>query len=560
MKITKAVVFFLAIMVSVQLVACSGGGKPAVSSDGISGGTGEATESQPQTNAPDGFSSWMTDGFVKVKGEDSAPKTTVTSYTVYSAKNERESCQVSFRSEKRLSGLTFRMANEDYEGIKVELFWENIVVAAKREWPDALSPLNETFYLRPNKTRSVLIRFSVGKDAGAGEYTYTFELKNKDGIIGIYTVTLHVWNITYPDTPSMSSAVGIEKQAIAYQYGYISEANDPIPEEHSEAIDAIYKEYFDYLLDNRITAFNLPYDILDDRANEYLNDPRLTGIYVSHELDDETLLKTYEKLKSNPEWMAKAYMYPVDEPTSAAMLDDIKEKVDRLRTLCPEMKFATSFFMNLDYDENTDEIGFLADVLDILCLKTKCWRDADMYSAAQAKKYPKMTERTRLLQRQGKTVWSYVCWEPGYPYTNLFVNESGLDHRVLFWQQYDVGSQGFLYWSVNFWKAVNDPWINMSTVNWLDPEVYGDGSLLYNGNHVGITGPCSSKRFEAVRDGVEDYELLKMAEEALGSEWLNGMIDKVTTDMINYTTNDAEFIGTRIAIGDALETALSGKT
>lgn len=131
---------------------------------------------------------------------------------------------------------------------------------------------------------------------------------------------------------------------------------------------------------------------------------------------------------------------------------------------------------------------------------------------------------------------------------------------MLFWQQYDVGSQGFLYWSVNFWKAVNDPWINMSTVNWLDPEVYGDGSLLYNGNHVGITGPCSSKRFEAVRDGIEDYELLKMAEEALGSEWLNGMIDKVTTDMINYTTNDAEFIGTRIAIGDALETALSGKT
>ena len=153
---------------------------------------------------------------------------------------------------------------------------------------------------------------------------------------------------------------------------------------------------------------------------------------------------------------------------------------------------------------------------------------------------------------EGDKIWWYVCWEPGYPYCNLYVNESGIQHVQLFWQQYLYGSEGLLYWDSTHWSGTDNPWTDMATLKDASPDVYGDGSLLYPGNYVGVEGPIASFRLECIRSGMEDYDLLLMAEELLGREAVLELVKPVAKDMVNYTSSIATLQAQRKAIAEAM--------
>jgi hypothetical protein len=147
-----------------------------------------------------------------------------------------------------------------------------------------------------------------------------------------------------------------------------------------------------------------------------------------------------------------------------------------------------------------------------------------------------------------------VCGEPGEPYLNLYINMQGIQHRLIFWQNYLLGANGFLYWSSNYWDRINDPWENGATVNDLSPYVYGDGSLLYNGSKVGVDGPCSSLRLEAVRDGIDDYTYLSMLEQSgMAREDVLKIVRRLTASLTEYTENDDQLYRVRYALGGMLE-------
>jgi hypothetical protein len=161
------------------------------------------------------------------------------------------------------------------------------------------------------------------------------------------------------------------------------------------------------------------------------------------------------------------------------------------------------------------------------------------------------------LKETGNKIWWYVCWEPVYPYCNLQVNELGLYHRQLFWQQYFYNSDGLLYWSTTYWGDTQNPWEDIATVKSLNKSCFGDGSLLYPGKPVGIDGPVASLRLECVRNGTEDFDMLKLAEEHLGREWVDTQIKKVTTTLIDHSDDDELFAKVRKLIGDELEKAIN---
>jgi hypothetical protein len=129
-------------------------------------------------------------------------------------------------------------------------------------------------------------------------------------------------------------------------------------------------------------------------------------------------------------------------------------------------------------------------------------------------------------------------------------------HRLLFWQQKLYGVDGFLYWCVNYWEQVDDPWSDMSTVKNLSPDVFGDGSLLYNGNKAGVNGPVGSLRLENIREGIDDFEYLCMAEKLLGKSFADTCIKKITTSLTEYTSDVEKLINTKIELGNAIENAL----
>jgi hypothetical protein len=133
------------------------------------------------------------------------------------------------------------------------------------------------------------------------------------------------------------------------------------------------------------------------------------------------------------------------------------------------------------------------------------------------------------MKEEGKEIWSYVCVSPRGQYLNFMVDDPGINHRKIFWQQYTIGSTGFLYWSCNWWNDIADPWKQMNTVMWADTTAYGDGSLLYNGNKVGVDGACGSIRLEAFRDGIEDYDLIMMAQDILGEKWISARVARANS-------------------------------
>jgi len=99
----------------------------------------------------------------------------------------------------------------------------------------------------------------------------------------------------------------------------------------------------------------------------------------------------------------------------------------------------------------------------------------------------------------GKERWMYVCVVPQQNFANRFVQQPLIKTRLLHWINYRYDATGFLHWGLNWWDSYRQIRI---------PD--GDSFLLYPDNEKVFP----SIRAFAQRDGVDDYELLKMIQEA----------------------------------------------
>ena len=110
-------------------------------------------------------------------------------------------------------------------------------------------------------------------------------------------------------------------------------------------------------------------------------------------------------------------------------------------------------------------------------------------------------------QALGDEVWHYTCCFPGGPYLNRLLDGELLRPCLLHWGNARYDLPGFLHWGLNHYKPDQDPFRQ----NVVD---HGGGNSLPAGDtHVvypGADGPWSSMRFEAQREGAEDYELLRI--------------------------------------------------
>ncbi len=486
---------------------------------------------------------WTANGFDKIT-DDAIPAADCTqTVDVYMAKNAGGGCQIALRAEERLTGIAVTCENAPDPAPTYTIFREQTVRTGDVYTPDALAPFSGKLTLRSDTTQVLYLAFASDKETTAGVYPYTFVVSVDENVQARCTVNVHVWDFALPDAVSCETAMGLSREPISAMHNGAS----------GEALDALYKAYYDTLLSYKICAYDLPYEILDERADAYMSDPRVTSFKVpTCDGEDARLTAIYEKLCSNPVWLAKAYFYPLDEPTSKEMLDTLAGLCERLSRLAPDIRICTPFFLNIDYDKDTDQIEFMTGKTTLWCPKSYMYVTSNIYSEAQLAKYPTFDARMASRKAAGDDVWWYVCWEPGDPYNNLFVDQLGVQHRILFWQQYAYQVDGFLYWSTNYWGNVGDPWTSMVTVPELSPDVFGDGSLLYNGSQVGLDNACPSLRLLAVRDGIEDFEMLCMAEEQFGRDWVEEKIAKVTPSLTNYSKSSANFEAVRREIGDAL--------
>lgn len=109
-------------------------------------------------------------------------------------------------------------------------------------------------------------------------------------------------------------------------------------------------------------------------------------------------------------------------------------------------------------------------------------------------------------QAKGREVWWYVAYSTRHPFPNYWVDYPALDCRVLWWMSWKHNLDGILYWSINYrseraWETAG-----------LYPGANGDGHLVYPGSDGGVV---DSIRWEAIRDGAEDYEYLWLLREGV---------------------------------------------
>ncbi|MHB1153012.1 MAG: DUF4091 domain-containing protein [Eubacteriales bacterium] len=492
------------------------------------------------------ITSWFTNSFSKILPD--TENNGNTSYKLYMAKNEMESCQLILHSVEKLSNLVIE--TDQLNKIDTEILREYYIeTQADTYYPDPIAPTTDNFILNANENLTFLIKFKTTERTNAGEYNVNIKIKQNDKNILNLKITIHIWDFILPESSSCATAVGLYPEYINKLHGIMTVDKQIV----------MYKTYYDYLLENRVCAYSLPYDILDNRADEYLDNPRVTNLVIPYSKNDDIIRAYYKKLSANPIWFSKAIFYPLDEPTSNKHLDELKVICERLDKLYPGYQLVTPFFTNIQYNSTKDQIDYMTGLTNIWCPKTFLYITSNIYSTEQLKKYSPFGKRMDERKAAGDRIWWYVCWEPGDPYCNLFVDMDGIMHRLLFWQQKLYNVDGFLYWGANYWRGTDDPWTDMRTVKDLSMDVFGDGSLLYNGNKAGKDGPAGSMRLEAIRDGIEDFDMFTLAEKYLGREYVVNIINEVTSSVIKYSKSEDKFSAVRIKIGDALEKVVNSQ-
>ena len=140
-------------------------------------------------------------------------------------------------------------------------------------------------------------------------------------------------------------------------------------------------------------------------------------------------------------------------------------------------------------------------------------------------------------QAAGDEIWFYTCTGPQGNYANRFMEQPLVQTRYLHWINYRYGATGYLHWGFNWWhmNTTNDAAVN----NW--PA--GDSWIIYP-----TEGKVySSIRLAAMRDGIADYELLKLLEQQ-SPDKAKELSGEVIKGFDNYNSNVRAFRLTRLKL------------
>lgn len=465
-----------------------------------------------------------------------------TTLDLHLARNEREGFQIFVVTDKKNRSVSLNFDSAEKGSLPFRIYKEIFNETGDRgtffsnEFADALVEIKEgeEVELEKNRVQAFYVETLSSSSTPAGIYllSLTVSAKSENAEWKAETgFTAEVWDFTLPETPMCETAVGISG-------GEFYKLNGAETEEEKKAI---YKSFYDYLLEHKISPYSLPFDILDERADAYMSDPRVTSFLVPYPADDELLKQYYEKVTSNPEWAEKAYFYPIDEPCDEEAIASYNSITDRLKELCPGYSMVTPFCVwkieTADGDKSMIELQ--KDRSSILCGCSNNVVEGDntlneMYAARDS---------------LSSKLWFYVCCGPQGDYNNNFIYQDAIQHRELFWQEKLIDFDGFLYWSSTYCEKGN-PWETGKT--WDNYDCAGDGCFVYPGAYAGIDGPVGTIRLKNLTDGLDDYDYLTLAEEKFGSDWMQEKISRIMTSFTEYSTDYELLESVRCEIGEAL--------
>ena len=469
-------------------------------------------------------------------------------YVIHMAGNSIENCQIFVAptaSDRNIRIEISDMVNEQGNVLKTQLLREHYAKVGNDWMPDALPPVNGSVSVAKSTSQGFVLKVWADAQEPAGLYSATVNIYDADTGDCIKTANVYtkIYDFSLDEKTALKTAIGMSPWSV-----YASYLNKGMEDKSSEEI---YKIYYDFMLENRISCYDLPYKLWDSRVTEYLDNPRVTSFSIGA-VNGGDEAGAYEILSQKQEWLDKGYFYYVDEPTNVGLLNQLKTHGQKLAGTYPGYRMVSPFFTNLTI-EGMDQISFMEPYTKIWCTKVFAFtpRAKSVISGAQFlttklqdEQYGSFAQRMAEQVAEGDELWLYFCWEPNQPYANWLVTGDGTEPIVTVWQCKMTDATGLLYWGTTYWSA--DPFNDLRST--VITSVYGDGVLLFSGAEIGSYEPVSSFRLENIRLGIQDYQMLVMLEERVSANAADEMVSMVTTDVITYTNDDDYLHAVRVLL------------
>ncbi|NIA13070.1 MAG: DUF4091 domain-containing protein [Nitrospiraceae bacterium] len=377
-----------------------------------------------------------------------------------------------------LAASNLKLSNVDYCPVRIPSYFEGPTGL----WPDALPPFR-SFKAVGGTCTPVWCTLHAPKGTPAGTYTGELTL-TAIGLDPIHIpIEVTVYDFSLPDTPALQTDFGFWGERAVEM---CRDAGCELPP------DTIAARYVDNALAHRVTlreAAQFPAPAANYAAELRKFEPRMKDLAAR----GATTFSVPASLINHPEQLAQANAFVLKhglrdhafsqiaaEP-APPLWPTLVERMQVWRETAPDIRLMISTF-GLQ--------PFLAYGVNVWNVHT------------QIMDTPNNIPILKRIDEGKKEVWWFVNNYPPRPYGNFFVDQSAIEHRIVFWQAWALGIRGFHYWAVNYCEPGHDPAQGLLDVT----PVNGDGFLVYPGPY----GPVNSIRWETIRDGIEDYDYLAL--------------------------------------------------
>lgn len=532
------------------------------------------------------FEVWPEDALIKVLPTTKPPTSPGKFVHIDAVRNEYESGQIVVTASKKIEKLIVRVGEvTGPDGAKPHISAnfvgfvsikhgtkdtpdEHLVAKAPAEVPDPLLDVRSVS-VEAGRNQPIWLTVYVPETTKPGEYTTEVEII-ADGIPQIVPVKISVHPVTLPDDRTLfltnwfnpgNIASAHRLQIWSEAYWKMLEAYARIMADHRQNV--VITPIMELIKGRDDGKGNLSFDFSRfDRWVDLFKKAGVIGYIEGGHLGGRS---EWEAPDFNASWPTifmpdgSVRTNPSVKVTSEEYKQFLSVFLPALQQHLEERGLLDVYFQHLcdepisanaeSYKKLASYVREYAPKLKIIdaCMCSELVGALDIW-VPQPPHYEKDIEFFRERQKAGDQVWFYTCLSPKGKYMNRFIDYPLIDVRLLHWVNFKYGLTGYLHWGLNYWRN-EDPFGQLEPDwgggNYLPP---GDSHIIYPGKR----GPISSIRFEALRDGVEDFELLKLLEKK-DAKKAREIADSVVRSLTDYVMDPAEFRKARAMIVKSLE-------
>lgn len=496
---------------------------------------------------------WFADSLVKVFPGDLPGGKPLQTADLWAARNGHVSTQLVLRSDQPLRGLTAECGplkastGAEISDVQARAVGYVIVASSSEDtppeelvgtapgyYPDVLQDLPVD--LTANRTQSIWITVQVPADAAPGRYEGTVKIRAEGRALAEPALHITVTGAAVPKERSLKVTNWFSFDEVQLRPFFKADRFTPEWWSFVENVARVMGEHrqnviitpLNLLISGEVAGEGMRYDFsnFDRWVDIFRNKGGFTFIEGSWVLSREN--ESYTGQLVVPVYLLEngkarlASLYPDDprvEPALSSFLTALNQHLEQkggkpfyLQHLLDEphggeppyyARFAAVVRRCLPGVTTIDAI----DIPDSEGIPQEIMQNSDIW-VPQLGRFDKSVDMLQERIRSGKEVWIYTCLFPRGRYMNRLMDYPLIKTRLLHWVNFRYNFTGFLHWGGNYWTPepikATQPVINQNQT--LLPS--GDAYIVYpDKEHTSI---LSSIRLEAMLEGIEDYELLKV--------------------------------------------------